>query len=500
MTKIVLALALVGAVAFPACDSVGQAMTSHTDVVARAAGHELTIDEAAALLAENPRLPAQPEVVEALANLWVDYILLATEVAEDSTLESLDLGPLVQQELDQAIVWKLHERVIEPDTTFSEEELRRLYEEESPGLQVRARHILLSVPPDATPEQRDSVRAQVEQIRARAAAGEDFAALAAEFSQDRSNAAAGGDLGFFGQGQMVAPFEEAAFALEPGEVSGIVETPFGYHVVKVEERRLPAFEDVRNDFLLQLKTNRVAEAEETYISGLIDPLNPEVEEDAADVVRELASAPETQLSRRAAARPLVRYSGGAFTAGDFQALMRRFTVRERSGLASASDEQVENALRELTRNEILVERARAEGLTLTEQERDSIVTEARRQLRSATSFAGLTSFEAQEGESQAEAIERVVNEVLAGIVRGERAVVPLGPIAYALREEHSAELNQRTFPQVVERVEANRPPALAPGQVPPGMPGQPQQGVPQPRPQAPQPAPGQGQVPPGGGR
>ncbi|HUH11840.1 MAG TPA: peptidylprolyl isomerase [Longimicrobiales bacterium] len=499
MTKTVLAVALVGAVAFPACDSLGQAMTSHTDVVARAAGHELTIDEAAALLAENPSLPAQPEVVEALANLWVDYILLATEVARDSTLESLDLGPLIQQELDQAVVWKLRDQVIVPDTTFSEEELRRLYEEESPGLQVHARHILLSVPPDATPEQRDSVRAQIEQIRQRAAGGEDFAALAAAFSQDRSNAAQGGDLDFFGKGQMVGPFEEAAFALQPGEVSGVVETPFGYHVIKVEERRLPSFEDVRPDFTFQLKTQRVAEAEDTYISGLIDPLSPEVEGDAADVARELAASPETQLSRRAASRPLVSYRGGAFTAGDFQDLMRRFTVRQRGGLASASDEQVENALRDLTRNKILVEKARAEGLALTEQERDSLVSEARRQLRSATSLAGLTGFEPQQGESRDDAIDRVVKDVLAGIVRGERSVVPLGPIAYALREEHSADLNQRTFPQVVERVQASRPP------MPQGMPGQPQQGVPQPMPGqppqgVPQPMPGQGQVPPGGGR
>lgn len=491
MTKIVALAALVGAVAFPACDSVGQAMTAHTDVVARAAGHELSIDEATALLAENPRLPAQPEVVDALSNLWIDYILLATEVSRDSTLGSLDLAPMIQQELDQALVFQLRDKVIDPDTTFTEDELRRLYEEESPGLQVRARHILLQVPPDATPEQRDSVLAQAREIRARAAAGEDFAELARQYSQDRSNAPDGGDLGFFGKGQMVAPFEEAAFALQPGEVSDVVETPFGYHVIKLEERRLPSFDDVREDFLLQLKSQRIADAEDAYIKQLIEPLVVEVQEDAPDVARELAGQPETQLSRRAQQRPLSTYEGGALTAGEFQSLMRRFPARNRAGLAGASDEQIQNALRDLTRHEILVMTAEKEGITLTPEQRDSLVTGARDQLRSAVNFAGLSSVQAQQGESQADALERTVKDVIAAIVRGERTPVPVGPITYVLREKYNAEVNERTFPQVVERVEASRP---AQPQVPPGMQvpgGQPQGQRPQQQPQQPQQPPGQ---------
>ncbi|HVF54910.1 MAG TPA: peptidylprolyl isomerase [Pyrinomonadaceae bacterium] len=79
-------------------------------------------------------------------------------------------------------------------------------------------------------------RAQAESIAQRAKAGEDFAALAKEFSTDGSKDQ-GGDLGWFGRGMMVKPFEEAAFALKPGEVSGVVESQFGYHIIKLEERR-----------------------------------------------------------------------------------------------------------------------------------------------------------------------------------------------------------------------------------------------------------------------
>jgi parvulin-like peptidyl-prolyl isomerase len=80
-------------------------------------------------------------------------------------------------------------------------------------------------------------RAKIEGLLARVRAGEDFAKLADEFTEDPSGKGRGGDLGWFGRGRMVKPFEDAAFALKPGEVSGVVESQFGFHLIKLEERR-----------------------------------------------------------------------------------------------------------------------------------------------------------------------------------------------------------------------------------------------------------------------
>jgi parvulin-like peptidyl-prolyl isomerase len=80
-------------------------------------------------------------------------------------------------------------------------------------------------------------RAKIEGLLSRVRAGEDFAKLANEFTEDPSGKGTGGELGWFGRGMMVKPFEDAAFALKQGEVSGVVETVFGYHIVKVDERR-----------------------------------------------------------------------------------------------------------------------------------------------------------------------------------------------------------------------------------------------------------------------
>lgn len=502
MTKMVPFAALLGMVALTSCDTIGQAMSAHTDVVARAAGHELTVEKAATLMAENPRLPTQPDVADAVANLWVDYILLATQMAEDTSLASLDMDALIQPDVDQAIVWKLRDEVVTPDTLLTEEDLLQLYGELRPGLEVRARHILLQVPPDAEPAMRDSVRSQIGQLRERAVAGEDFAALAEEHSQDPGSARSGGDLGFFGGGQMVPPFEEAAFDLEVGEISDVVETPFGYHIITVEERRLPEFEEVRSSFESQMKGRRVAEAEDEYIRQLIEPLDPQVTDDGPDVVRELARTPSTQLGRRASQRALVRYRGGSFTAGDFQDLARRLNPRQLGGFAGATDEQLEQVLQDLTRNKILVENARGQGYDLTPQERDSLVQVVRQQVRSFGGFAGVGTIQPAEGETRFDAIERQVEEALAMIIRGERNVIPLGPVAHVLRQKHGAQVYERTFPSVVERYAALRPEdadaaqggpppgARPPGVMPPGAApqGSPQSGA----------APGQGQATPPG--
>jgi parvulin-like peptidyl-prolyl isomerase len=81
------------------------------------------------------------------------------------------------------------------------------------------------------------IRRKAEEVLRRAKAGEDFAALARQYSEDTTSAD-GGDLGWFGRGTMVKPFEDAAFALKEGEISGLVETQFGLHIIKVEERRM----------------------------------------------------------------------------------------------------------------------------------------------------------------------------------------------------------------------------------------------------------------------
>jgi len=121
--------------------------------------------------------------------------------------------------------------------TFEDSELETFYRRnldryEVPE-QVRAAHILLQIPEGSNAEARSQKRAQAEKLLGEVKGGKDFATLAREFSDDKASAVNGGDLGSFTRGTMVPAFEQAVFSLKPGEISNVVESQFGYHIIKL---------------------------------------------------------------------------------------------------------------------------------------------------------------------------------------------------------------------------------------------------------------------------
>jgi len=102
--------------------------------------------------------------------------------------------------------------------------------------QVSARHILIAVPAGATDKEKAAAKAKAAGVLKQAQAGGDFVKLAAKYSDDTSNKLQGGDLGSFGRGQMVKPFEDAVFAMKPGQIA-MVETQYGYHIVKLDSSK-----------------------------------------------------------------------------------------------------------------------------------------------------------------------------------------------------------------------------------------------------------------------
>lgn len=159
---------------------------------------------------------------------WVAF-LAKQGLTEEGFRNELRTQHTVQALLDQ-------ETALVP-STISDEDARAFYEANAPlfdsGERLRASHILLRVPMEATPQQKEIVRAKAVALLARIRKGEDFAKLARENSEDKGSAGRGGQLDDFARGQMVTPFEQAAYALKPGEVSDVVESPFGFHIIKL---------------------------------------------------------------------------------------------------------------------------------------------------------------------------------------------------------------------------------------------------------------------------
>ena len=479
--------------ALAACGGFGSAMTSHTDVVAKAAGKELRVEDAAQLLASNPQIPEDTLVVRALADLWVDYTLLATAAAEDSTLSVLDIDKFAEDQREDQTVFRFLQGAIRPDTSFTDAELDQLWNTEGPGVEIKARHILLQPAgqggAEPTPEQRQQVKARAEQIRVRAAGGADFAALATETTEEPGGKERGGDLGWFGRGRMVAQFEEAAFKLQPGQVSPVVETPFGYHVIKVEDRRQTPMGENREMFRQQAQQQAQQKAVGTFVDSLKKATNVQVQAGAAEAVKELAGQEDLTLRGRAASRELVTFRGGALTAGELAELLQTAQPQERAQIKEADEERIRGFLEDQAMREVLLVEAGNRNFRLAPAVVDSINRDTRAAIQQLLQMSGLSGRRFPKGKAGNGAIQEAVRNLMEQAVAGQRPIRPLGKLGYALRSAYGADVNAATFQRVVDRMKIIR--ASVPPQ--PQMPG----GMPQGGPQG-QPMPPQGATPPQG--
>lgn len=182
---------------------------------------------------------------------------------------------------------------LETDVEVTDEALREYYEQEQARFtteeQRRARHILFTG---------DDAEQRAERALERLNAGEDFAALATELSDDPGTQSQGGDLGWVGRGLLVGPFEDALYEMEVGAVAGPVETSFGYHLIKLEELRageVQPFEQVRDELAEEYRQNES--------DGLFYSRATELTERAFDAYDELATV-ATQLEM-----PLETFAG-----------------------------------------------------------------------------------------------------------------------------------------------------------------------------------------------
>jgi peptidyl-prolyl cis-trans isomerase C len=160
------------------------------------------------------------------------------------------------------------------DVHVTDEEIKTFYDG-NPSLfvapeQVQARHILIKVAPEAEADQKKKARQKITAVQKKIKSGEDFAGLAQTYSEGPSSVK-GGDLGFFQRGQMVKPFEDAAFALKKDEVSDVVETRFGYHLIQVTDRRPEgtiSYEDAKPRIAQNIKKEKDGQIVREHIKKL----------------------------------------------------------------------------------------------------------------------------------------------------------------------------------------------------------------------------------------
>jgi peptidyl-prolyl cis-trans isomerase C len=214
-----------------------------------------------------------------IQSVWVDRAVneLKQRLRRVATMESyLEMSGLNADQLRERIrrgliVRRLLHREVINRVKVSESEMKAFYQQ-NPHLfrreeQVRARHILIKIKGKESPEH---ALLQIQAIQAKLRQGADFAVTALEYS-DCPSKNRGGDLGFFTRDQMVSAFSEAAFALAPGEISDIVTTRYGYHLIQLVDRRPPAqmaYKDMRNKIERTLRQLKEKKSAENYLAGL----------------------------------------------------------------------------------------------------------------------------------------------------------------------------------------------------------------------------------------
>jgi len=205
------------------------------------------------------RFPNEEEYKKALSSSNLSVPQMKKDIKRGMTIEKLIVTRFVDK------------------TTVPEKEIKAYYDSNSNLFkqpeQVRASHILIKVEPKAKESEKEDALKKIKEVQKKQKKGDDFAKLAKEYSQGPSNAK-GGDLGFFKRGQMVPAFEEVAFKLKPGEVSDIVNTRFGYHLIKVVDKKPEStvpYEETKERLGQYLKQEEVQKG----VRQLVDKLRKE---------------------------------------------------------------------------------------------------------------------------------------------------------------------------------------------------------------------------------
>jgi peptidyl-prolyl cis-trans isomerase C len=212
------------------------------EVVARVGTKSITKGEFEQLLKlRGGKAPIDTNTEIAFLNNLVQTIALGDLAREKGLDKRKDVQELIALTDNTLLANLLIKEEVLDRVTVTEEQAKKYYETHRDQFkgpeQVKIRQIVIEVEKSDPEEEKNMARLKAEEILKKIRAGEDFAKLASTYSDDQESKAKGGDLGFVEKGNMYKPLDEAAFKLNPGEVSGIIETPAGFHIIKMDERR-----------------------------------------------------------------------------------------------------------------------------------------------------------------------------------------------------------------------------------------------------------------------
>ncbi|MCU0633630.1 MAG: peptidyl-prolyl cis-trans isomerase [Gemmatimonadaceae bacterium] len=301
------------------------------------------------------QLPLDKETLRAVAELWTDYHQMGLAAARnDSLSDNATIDGAMWNGIAQLRARKLYEQVSKTWDTTSKQSNEARY---AAGEVLAARHILVAVAQTDSPEKKDGLRVKAERLRAQVTPA-NFAEIASRESDDPGSKPRGGDLGIFQKGQMVPDFEKALLTLKPGEISPVIATQFGFHIIY----RSP-FADVAGQYPAVATQRNRQVAESTYLAGLEKAKNVKMDANAALSAKAVA---RNMMGSMDDARTLATYTGGSLTAGRFAMWMASFPpqAQVRPQILQAPDSIVNRFVQQVLRNELVLKAADSANIQL----------------------------------------------------------------------------------------------------------------------------------------
>jgi hypothetical protein len=332
--------------ALTACDSLRDAMSAHSNVAAKAVGHELKVAELANLIGTS-QAPLRRDVFNAVTDAWVDYHLAAEAAINNDTLTDPKLADKVMWAAIDNVKAKMWYDLVSknwpvPDSSAAESFYNN-------GQVLAASHILLVTQgmPDSA---KATAKKKAEAIRAQATSA-NFSELARKNSQDPTTKIKGGSLGTFPRGAMVPQFEQALLATKPGEISSVVETQYGFHII-----RRPLFSEVRPDIVKASHQAGLQAAESTYLATLERTSDLKIKPGISAAVRATTQDPKAHEGDKTV---LATSDIGDFTAARLAKWVETIPAQAQIGerIKSAPDSLLPGFVTNFVRNELVIHAA-----------------------------------------------------------------------------------------------------------------------------------------------
>src|SRR5437773_10927029 len=436
-----------------ACEGLREALTAHVDVAARADDHELSVNRLSDLLGNATlQIPVNREPAMIVGDVWVNYQLLGLAAARGDSLKDAKLIDAAASCLTaQARLSRFMQNQSKSFKTDSGSETS--YNQATGGLFV-AKHILFPLPRGATQQQKDSVRKKAEGVRAQLTSA-NFAAMAKKYSSDPGSAQRGGDLGAFRREDMVKPFSDAVAALRPGQISPLVESQFGYHIIL-----RPTYAEAKQEYDAAFGQGGMQKAESLYIAKLDQDMKIESKPTAATTVKAIV---REMPAHRSDNDVLASYKGGNLTVGRFVCWVEAMPPGQRipQQLVQAPDSLVRGFVKSIARQDVMLKKAYSAGITMTTEEKQALYGEFRQLVTQLWQQLGIdpkqladSARNVPERERFAAArVESYLDRVMMG--QAQPISVPI-PVQTILSQKYKSKVNPAGVDRAVERAKKLR--------------------------------------------